>query len=294
MCRKVSRNVHVSFHGAARVVEQEDDASSVCSSAAEYHHEHPRAGGVNPVWRAKVTQWCYDYMDCIQERRNLVYIAMNLLDRYIGLFDRPSVDQTAYRVAALSCTYLAIRIAGSKSLDLDDLVVMSRGTTTIREIVRVGTDIVDRLSWDERMETPTEHIHRYGQLLGMNDITRLEKAVFMVEVAVFHPSMLLQCPKLVAASALLRLLSPSCVPKLVRLLEDDDVKSVYDISHQLGVFCRECVGSTALEVEPPTEETTVHIIMDEDKIVQERVRPAVVVTNGLVLIPNDDDYMDEN
>lgn len=283
MCRKVSRGEHLPL-GVA-----------VSSSEAPRLSSRPdlvQQRMVNPVWRAKVTQWCYDYVDCIQERRSLVFIAMNLLDRYVQCTE---MDHTKYQVAALSCTHLAIRIAGSKDCqNLDELVAMSRGTISTREIVQIGTDIVERLSWDERMETPFEHIHGYMQVLEDTSTTRLDAAYFMTEVAVFCPTLMMETPRWIAAAALLRVLPSTSIPRFVQLLDKDEIKRVYEISHRLGDFVKECLGNAVKDDNEEEEPHTIHMIEDEGFL--PKVSPAVspVMIDGAALIPFDDDDMDEN
>jgi hypothetical protein len=294
---------------------------------------------VNPIWRLKVTQWCYDYMDCISERRTVVYIAMNILDRYCGAVraansNNNAVDHAHYQVAALAATYLAIRIAGGsnnkeehqQATQLSDLVAMSRGKISQGEIVAMGTKIVKALSWDKRMETPTEWVHRSFDRLpqdhhgNSNEViedstvrrTRrrlIETANFMVEVAIFDADLCDLPPRVLAAAAVLRVVPPHQVPALVAHLRVDhvDPKIVQEASHRLGMFVKESLRTTSLAAFPRPEPAAAealaapvgpHVIeADDDLSVMEPLnteRPVYI--NGFALIPDDDedDAMDES
>ena len=90
-----------------------------------------RLNSPNMIWREKVTQWCYDVVDHLNESRDLVFVAMNILDRYSALYMSSSTNERDYETAALTALFLAVRISGGRSLDAPDLVRMSRlGVTT--------------------------------------------------------------------------------------------------------------------------------------------------------------------
>jgi Cyclin, N-terminal domain len=319
---------------------------------------------INPIWRVKVTQWCYDYIDCISERRTVVYMAMSILDRYCrAILMVPAqeqaatatttlMDHTHYQVAALAATYLAIRIAGSSTssssaanggsagddhqhqeerttmVQLSDLVAMSRGQTSQGEIVAMGTKIVRALSWDERMETPTEWVYRYCKKNQSQDSTDhhdadadaadeeedvrrlVETANFMVEVAIFDAELCALAPRILAAAAVLRVLPSHRVPAFLTILRADSVavdpKVVHIASHRLGTFVQESLRTTSLAAQPRLDEAAVvapvaagvaaaaspHIIEADDhslRPIKSEQQPVYI--NGFELIPND--YDDE-
>jgi hypothetical protein len=261
--RSHSGNTSADFKNATLTSAAERTTMAFTSSPTTTKKTHPRtitaastttaattgtAVVVNPIWRLKVTQWCYDYMDCISERRTVVYIAMNILDRYCGAVraansNNNAVDHAHYQVAALAATYLAIRIAGGsnnkeehqQATQLSDLVAMSRGKISQGEIVAMGTKIVKALSWDERMETPTEWVHRSFDRLPLEQVDSneviddstvrrnrrrlVETANFMVEVAIFDADLCDLPPRVLAGYGSCRPIKslrswPFCVPTM--------------------------------------------------------------------------------
>ena len=149
----------------------------------ECHHTHP-------VWREKVTQWCYDVVDYFQESRSVVYVTMNILDRFIAK-NHSSFDVSSkhFELASLSSLFLAMRISGSGNLCLSQLVGMSRSVVSAKEIIELGTRMVKSLSWNSRLVTPLEFVRAMCDELPQNidTITRqeiLDSASYFVEISV--------------------------------------------------------------------------------------------------------------
>jgi Cyclin, N-terminal domain/Cyclin, C-terminal domain len=148
----------------------------------------------NIIWREKVVQWCYDVADHLDEDRSIVYVAMNILDRYCSAItssrsDNPPIDETMYEVASLSSIFLAIRIAGSRELLLDELVSMSRGGITMQDIIAMGNSIISELSWEHSILTPIDFVQSLFHLqpsLSKSPSRQLvlDTASYLLELAV--------------------------------------------------------------------------------------------------------------
>lgn len=115
----------------------------------------------NSVWREKVCQWMYDVTDHLRERRSIVYLAMNILDRYcvaMSQKENAAMCERSYEMASLSAIFLAMRIAGSVQVRLPDIIRMSRRGVTTQQLIDSGTDMVQKLTWDNRLLAPQEFI----------------------------------------------------------------------------------------------------------------------------------------
>lgn len=128
------------------------------------------------VWRERVTQWCYDVVDHLEESRRLVFITMNILDRYVATCNNVTSDH-AFEAAALTALFLAVRIRGTQVLEVIDLVRMSRLGVTIREIVQVGKEMTRALSFDKKLVTPTDFLPHLLALLPSFDSTQIDDAI---------------------------------------------------------------------------------------------------------------------
>lgn len=161
------------------------------------------------IWRERVVQWCYDVADHIGESRSVVYVAMNILDRF-GATQSSEVDERNYEVASMTAFFLAIRIWGSGSLRIEELRSMSRAGINIKEIVAMGTSMVEALTWNHRLVTPLDFVRCFMELLPCeSDFTSqviMESACYLIEIAVCDVSLSHCKPSEVAAAAMMNAL----------------------------------------------------------------------------------------
>lgn len=140
------------------------------------------------AWREKVSQWCYDVVDHLNEDRSIVYVAMNILDQYCATFTSP-IGEKVYEIASLSSIFLAVHIAGSGDISLQELISMSRGGITIPDIVATGTTITNSISLNKPILTPVDfvqsaikHIPSLDTSVHKQDL--IDSASYMIELAV--------------------------------------------------------------------------------------------------------------
>ena len=135
-------------------------------------------------------QWCYDVVDHLHEDRSVVYVAMNILDRYSAATasTRP-IDEKMFEIASLASIFLAVRIAGSGDLLLQELLSMSRGGIAIQDIITMGTFILSALSWEYCILTPFDFAKSIFDLLpSLNNSSQkqviFDFASYLIELAV--------------------------------------------------------------------------------------------------------------
>lgn len=179
----------------------------------------------NLVWREKVVQWCYDVADHLDEDRSVVYVAMNILDRFCAstASTRP-MDEKMYEVASLSSIFLAVRIAGSGELLLQELISMSRGGITSKDIVTTGTSIINALSWEHRILTPIDFVKAMIQLIPSLDESPRKQAVldsasYLIELAVCDVFLSHFKPSCLAVAAMLSALQTNLCSEIPVFLE---------------------------------------------------------------------------
>lgn len=143
----------------------------------------------NLVWREKVSQWCYDVVDHLGESRDVAYLAMSVLDRYcvVRSSSTRALDERDYEIAAMTALFLAVRVTGRASLELPQVMRMSRLGVRIPEILEIGTSMTESLSWERRLLTPHIFVRTIIDLLDfpteLND-SLTETATYLVEVSV--------------------------------------------------------------------------------------------------------------
>jgi hypothetical protein len=147
----------------------------------------------NFVWREKVAHWCYDVVDHLNESRSVVYVAMNMLDRYcaVSTTDGSSMGEQTYEKASMTALFLAVRIAGSGNLCLEELTTMSRGEIQVRDIISMGTVMIKSLTWEHRIVTPLDFVGVWLGLISQDLRSQrvLDSACYLVEIAVCDASL---------------------------------------------------------------------------------------------------------
>jgi hypothetical protein len=162
----------------------------------------------NVTWRERVAQWCYDVIDHLELPREVVYIAMNLLDRYIASSLTPSgLDKEAYEATAITSLFLAIRITGSMDIKVPDLLCMSRSSAQAKDIHSTGSDILETLTFSQQILTPTAFVKALMSFLTSSVSTRnsmslFELSSYLVEISVCDQQFCQARPQELAFAAL--------------------------------------------------------------------------------------------
>jgi hypothetical protein len=203
---------------------------------------------ISVIWRDKVAQWYYNVLDSWNESRSVVYVALNILDRYCcctmmmrdsnqkshssssssnsstshsSSSAAPSVtwNERNYELASLSALFLAVRIAGSGTYDLElpELVSLSsRRNISTREVMEMGKSMIAQLSsWKERIVTPLEFVRLYLQLSQDGSSSSsiltprlsleiLNEASYLLELSVCDVALTHARPSLLALAAILQ------------------------------------------------------------------------------------------
>lgn len=142
------------------------------------------------VWREQVSQWCYDVIDHLDASREAVYIAMNILDRYVVKCSATELmDKVQYEQAAITSLFLASKISTSLDLKMQDLLCLSRNALESRDIITTGKKILETLSFDRRILTPQSFVKIFLGLLPSSAKSRaitswMDFSIYLVELSV--------------------------------------------------------------------------------------------------------------
>lgn len=147
----------------------------------------------NIVWRELVCSWAYDVVDMMGEARSVVYVSMNILDRFCAMAARsstaPPMNEKLYECASMTALFLAARVAGTCNLQMSDLIHMSRGSVQLQDILSTGKQMLNILTWGHTVITPVDFLQAMLQSLPASvEHTRrtslFESASFLAEIAV--------------------------------------------------------------------------------------------------------------
>ena len=190
-----------------------ENATFDSDAAREFDLSGLQGHHTNPVWREKVTQWCYDVVDHLNESRSVVYVAMNILDRFTSKQEPgKNISDRNFELASLSALFLSVRIAGSGNLRLPQLLAMSRSSFTTKDLIGMGTRMIKTLSWNHRLVTPLEFVNAICRELpgSIEERTRqniVDAATYFVEISVCDVSMSTKRASHTAMAAVLNVLN---------------------------------------------------------------------------------------
>lgn len=253
----------------ATMIDEEDESRRTNDHRALRDASHSCAP--NLVWREKVSQWCYDVADHLGESRDVVYLAMNVLDRYCVVRSSSSpvaVDERDYEIAAMTALFLAIRVTGCATLELPQVMRMSRMGVCVHEILEIGTNMTNSLSWERRLSTPLIFVRASLDLLDVSTELKnslLESASYLVEVSVCDAFFSGKHPFKIACAAVINAIG---VGSQSRLSQAKSNKFFHQLLEHHGA--QEEISSLQLRLHhiySQSEEnrnSSPHVIMDEE------------------------------
>ena len=249
----------------------------------------------NPIWRQMVVEWCYHVIDHISADRELVYITMNILDRFLVAHHAKKdhtckyyylTDKKAYETAVMTSLLMTMKLQGISALCVKDLVKMSSNFVTSKEIVEVGKEIVQTLTWNTQIPTAARFAHALVALLpesinGHIKISIFENVVYQIELSVQDEYCSQQPPSLVAWMAFENTICNACMPQITRasirsqIAEELGIDYSFNLRVRLQNFQTQSHASASMsDVIPPDEdENAVSFLSEGDKLLTLRSRP---------------------
>jgi hypothetical protein len=239
----------------------------------------------NHPWRERVVQWCYDVVDHLGASREVVYHAMNILDRYLAAScEEGSMDKLDYELASITSLFLALRVSGAMNLKVTELLQMSRSGLQIKDILSTGTIILEALSWEHRILTPTDFVKAIlGLLQSAIDcktcLSLYELSSYLVEISVCDQYFSRIPPSKIAFVALLVAMKcdPDCAidrntfTYFIHMVHQETGMSL-DSAEIKPLFSRlQCIYNQSQDSSPVTSP---HVIIDEEEENTVNIRPS--------------------
>ena len=113
---------------------------------------------VTPADRTKMVEWCYDIIDKCQLDREIVAIAMNLVDRFFSKPNSTTIMQflqvrELYQLLVVTALYMSIKVHESEVLGSDFFADISKGLYSVKQIEDTELMILKQLEY--RLCSPT-------------------------------------------------------------------------------------------------------------------------------------------
>jgi hypothetical protein len=147
----------------------------------------------NLVWRHMVVEWCYFTIDSVGADRELVYIAMDILDRFLELKSSYLRNQTEYEKAATAALLITAKLyADDYICPRRILLLTENSSTTTRDIMDTTSDIYSTLSWETSIPTAARFVKTLVGLIPSHSFQRagksrsdvFQEAVYQIELSV--------------------------------------------------------------------------------------------------------------
>ena len=115
---------------------------------------------VTPADRTKMVEWCYDFIDKCQLDREIVAIAMNLVDRFFSKPNSSTITimhflqvREQYQLLVVTALYMSIKVHKSEVLGSNFFADVSRGLYSVKQIEDTELMILKQLEY--RLCSPT-------------------------------------------------------------------------------------------------------------------------------------------
>jgi len=144
---------------------------------------------IDQVCREKMCAWAYKVMDHFNTPREMVAFAFAFLDRFVDStcneYDG-SMDRNAFKLAAMTCLYLAVKIFHHKQMGVATLALMGGGEFEERHIEEMEFILLTTLGWKLNPPTAQAFVRVMLRLVPANDDPIVyQHAVFLAELAVY-------------------------------------------------------------------------------------------------------------
>jgi hypothetical protein len=142
------------------------------------------------LWRDRIAQWYYDVIDHLGVPREIVFLAMNFLDRSVAVDGIGSaVTKDEYELTSTTCLFLAISISSRAELKISELLQLSQSRLQVKDVQANGARLLQRLSLKTPMISPAtfaksylKHIH--ASVSSECALALLEAACYLMELSV--------------------------------------------------------------------------------------------------------------
>lgn len=130
----------------------------------------PSVSPMSETWREKICEWCYNIVDYFNYDRELVYVCMNFMDRYVM---KRRVDTKSYQLAAMTSLFIVMKIheprSSSRQLDVTSLTKLSQSTFNEEMILAMEREMLQTLEWHLFPPTPGRFVFYLSKFFPTRD-----------------------------------------------------------------------------------------------------------------------------
>jgi hypothetical protein len=156
------------------------------------------------ICRSIMVDWSFHLVDHFHLDREIVEVAFSYLDRFV---EKCSTDDAAFKLACMTCLYIASKNIGPKYIPLKSLSELSGGEFNIQNFVDMEICILKSLDWRVQPPTTRVFIGLFLTFLPSNKVSMKQalsrRAFFYSELSLFDYNCALDRKSLIALSSIL-------------------------------------------------------------------------------------------
>jgi len=175
----------------------QQECSSTSKESGDIEQEQIAVDG---ACRELMVEWEYKIVDYLGLARELVGIAFSFLDRFTA---KCECDRKAYKLAAMTSLFMAIKIHNPRQFNIGALEKLSRGEFKSSHIAQMELIMLRTLDWRLNPPTVQSFINVWGNRMqeGKYDLA-IERAHFLAEISIFDTLLASKERALIAFAAL--------------------------------------------------------------------------------------------
>lgn len=169
-------------------------------------------------WRSKMVDFCYEVAEYCMSNRETVAIAMSYLDRFLRTPAGLEVcqNQDLFKLAAMTCHYMTIKIHEPPAIPPDVISEMSLGAFSVQQAEDMELVILQSIQWKVNPPTTFSFLRQFLFLLPSSLTTKAlkenayDQAVELLELALKDRHFVCDKPSDMALAALLSSVKRAC------------------------------------------------------------------------------------
>ena len=182
-----------------------------------------------------MVEWSFHLVDSFSLEREIVEVAFSYLDRFA---DRCSTNDAAFKLACMTCLYIASKNIGPKYIPLKSLSELSEGEFELQHFIDMEMCVLRTLDWRVQPPTTRAFIELFLAFLPSNKVAMKQalsrRATFYSELSLFDYNCALEMQSLLALSSILNAIEdiyPKSMSEVITRKFKGDIMFALDLGH---------------------------------------------------------------
>jgi len=139
-----------------------------------------------------IVEWYYSIIDQMGADRELVYITMDILDRFLDVKCSYLKDKKQYEKAVIASLLISAKLYADEYICPRQIIQLTSSSITTKHIMDTTVEIYESLTWDHCIPTAARFVHTFVKALPENSFAGnkrsradiYEDAIFQIELSV--------------------------------------------------------------------------------------------------------------